>query len=386
MPVPNMRVWISVVAELFAVAAAACGGNGNHAAAGTAIDAAPAPDTPAPDGVMPDAAPPPCSYTERADASNDPTADPATDPRPEPTLITVGARPQTLCGTIDRGHFNADTRTVDADAYRVTAEAPADLLVRFSGVPEAGVMVEFSVFVFTTDDNPTLLYGGSNNPIIRDHGAFLLSLPAGTYDVVVAARGPADLETAFDYKVQIAPDGPARCAAITAPANYTESADGTGADPDGGNHGNDVIAVDFDLDPAFQLTASTADAAEPTGITIDTVAAIRIAGSIADVDADDDYLDRDTYLIRTGPATGELTLRLGWASPRADLNYLVFPADPTGEVGEVGDSLRFDGTEEYNVVAVKPSSAYWIWVGGHDGSVDLPATYDLSICGAPVLR
>jgi hypothetical protein len=57
----------------------------------------------------------------------------------------------------------------------------------------------------------------------------------------------------------------------------------------------------------------------------------------------------------------------------------VFPAD---QAQEVGDSFHFEGNEEYNVIAVKPDSSYWIWVGSHDGSTALPATYDLTICGA----
>jgi len=37
------------------------------------------------------------------------------------------------------------------------------------------------------------------------------------------------------------------------------------------------------------------------------------------------------------------------------------------------------------VIAVKPNSAYWIWIGSHDGSTALPAAYDLSICGASLI-
>lgn len=348
------------VAGLCAVGCAvACGGDPQRA-----LDAAPAPDAP------PDAAPAACSYTEKADASNDPTGDPAGHPMAEPTRLVVGSEPRTLCGTIDTGHFNVDTSTVDADAYRVTSSGAADLIVRFAESSSAGV--DFSVFVFDTAPNPTLLFGGSNNPIVRDHGAFLISLPAGTYDVVVSAHHPGDLATSFDYKVQLAPDGPARCPAVTGPAAYTEAADPAGV-------GNDVIAVDFDAEPHFQLTASTTDAAEPTGLTIDGPAAIRITGSSANEDAEDDYMDRDTYLIRTSATTNELTLRLRWADSSTDLNYIVFPAT---ETDEVGDSLRFEGNEEYNVVAVKPSSAYWVWIGSHDGSSGLPTTYDLSICGS----
>jgi hypothetical protein len=372
-----MRAWMLLIAT---VGAAGCGGGGGG---NRTIDAAPAPDVPevdAPDAPPPDAAPPPCNYTEKSDASNDPTGDPGTEPKPEATMLTIGSAPQILCGAANTGHFNPDTMTVDADAYRVTVGADANLVVRFTGGPEAAAAaVDFSIFVFTTEDSPLLLFGGRNNPLIRDHGAFLITLAAGTYDVVVTVNNSADLAAPFDYKVQIAPDGPTRCAAVAAPAAYTEAADGTGA-------GNDVVSIDFDNDPFYQLTASATDAAEPTGLTIDGSNPVRITGSSADEDAEDDYMDRDTYLVRTGPATHEITLRLGWADEHTDLNYVVFPADQTDHLDKVGDGLQFAGHEEYNVVAVKPSSAYWIWVGSHDESTGLPATYDLSICGTTTFR
>ena len=352
-----MHVW-NWLAALCVMGAVACGGGSARSP-----DAMPAPDAP------PDALASGCSYLEKADTSNDPAGDPAGHPAAEPTGLDVGTERRTLCGTIQTGHFNADTGTVDADAYRVTVTGTADLVVRFAHA--ATTDVEFSVFVFDAAQNPALLFGGSNNQIIRDHGAFLGSLPAGTYDVVVSAHHAADLAAPFDYQVQLAPDPPTRCPAVTAPAAYIEAADATGT-------GNDIVAVDFDLDPPFQLTAAD-DAAEPTGLTIDTATAIRITGTSENEDAADDYMDRDTYLVRTAATTSELTLRLRWTDDHTDLNYLVFPADQTDAIGA---SLRFDGNEEYNVVAVRPSSAYWIWVGGHDGSTGLPATYDLSICGS----
>lgn len=346
---------------------AACGGGGGA----RPIDAAPAADGPAVDTPAPDAGPPPCGYTERADASNDPT-DATGAPAAELTELTVGTVPRTLCGTINTGHFNVDTSTVDADAFRVTAAT--DLVVRFSAAPGVAAAMDFSVRVFTTDDNPVLLHEERNNEVIRDHGAFPIVLPPGTYDVVVSARNAADLAASFDYAVQLAPDGPARCPAVTAPATYTEAADGAGAD-------NDVVAVDFDFDPNFQLTASTTDAPEPTGLTIDSTTPIRITGSSADEDAEDDYRDRDTYLIRTSATTTELTLRLDWAAATAGFDYRVFPA---GQTDSIGASFGFigAGTEDYSVVAVNPDSAYWIWIASRDASTDLPAAYDLTICGA----
>jgi hypothetical protein len=366
MPPSSMRVSICFAAMLCSPLAA-CGGNSNRP-----VDAG-VPDSPPVDTAMPDTGPPPCGYTEKADSSNDPAADPDSNPAPEATGLTVGNTPQILCGTINSGHFNPDSMTVDADAYRVTTDG-TDLIVRFSGAPAAAAF-DFSVFVFDTEPNPALLFGSHNSSLVPDHGAFPIALPAGTYDVVVSVHSSADLTTPFDYRVEIAADRATRCPAVTAPAAYTEAADGDGTN-------NDVIAVDFDLDPAFQLTASGSDVPEATGLTIG-VSPVRITGASANVDADDDYMDRDTYVVRTGPATTELTLRLNWGSSAVDLDYLVFPADRTDEVG---GSLRFEGNEEYNTIAVNPDATYRIWIGSHDGSVGLPATYDLTICGGSAAR
>ncbi|MEO7729715.1 MAG: hypothetical protein ABIY55_01995 [Kofleriaceae bacterium] len=324
-------------------------------------DATPdAPPDARPPDAAPDAAPPACDYLEAADGSNAATS--------EATSLTIGGTPHTVCGTINTGHFDTATKTVDTDRYRVTSDGTLPLIVRYFGATGAA---ELSVLVFDTTLTPTLLFGTRSNPTVDDHGAFTAVLPAGTYDVVVVAHATADLAAPIDYKLGFAPDAPGRCPAITAAASYTEAADGPGT-------GNDVIAAKFAVDPRFKLTTLTTDAPEPTGLTIDAVTPVRIAGSSANVNAADDYMDRDTYLVQTGPSTSELTLRLNWADQGVDLDYLVFPADQTTSTGE---SLLSTPGEEYNVVAVKPNTAYWIWIGSHDGSAVLPAAYDLSVCG-----
>jgi hypothetical protein len=329
-----------------------------------AVDAPP--DAP-PDASLGLISPPPCGYTEKADGTNQATA--------EPTALTVGTTDHSLCGTINTGHFDGATNTVDTDTYRVTSDGGQSLVVRLFGAPGSELAGEFSVLIFDTAANPTLVAGGANHPAIADHGTFAARLPAGTYDVVVAVHNPTALAAAFAYKVELAPDAPTRCPAVTTAASYTEAADGTGA-------GNDVVAVAFGSAPPYKLTASTTDAAEPTGLTIGGVTPLRITGSSANVDAADDYMDRDTFLIQTGPNTNELTLRLDWAAAANDLDFVVFPAD---HVEATGDGLLSEPREEYSVIPVKPSSSYWIWVGSHDGSTALPATYDLSICGTALV-
>lgn len=357
-----MRAWASFVTVWAARWLLACGGSSDRAAPDAQVDA------PAPDASVS-----PCEYTETSDSTNDPSGDPDTA-APESTGLVVGGAPHTLCGTIDTGHYRAETQTVDSDAYRFTTDRDGTVIVRFAGAPGAAAPSELSVFVFATGDGGGLLFGATSSPAVPDHGVFLVALPAGTYDVVVTARSPQDLAAGFGYALQIAPDSPTRCA-VPATADYREAGDGGGSD-------NDVIAIDFDRDPATQLTANASDLAEPTGLVIGSAAAARISGSSAAEDAEDAYMDRDTYLIRTGATTGELTLRLDWTELQANLDDFVFPADQTTALGF---SLHTEGNEEYNAIAVQPDTAYWIWVGGHDGSANLPAAYDLTICGAPLL-
>lgn len=376
-----MHAWTVLVAGCYAfTGVAACGGG-----AGQRPDAAVADDAPdvrdargAPDAqdVPPDAAVALCHYTETADATNDPTLDrDSGSDAAESTGLIVGSEPRTLCGVVNVGHFDGATHTVDNDAYRVTVERAGNLIVRFAGAEGASAVADFSVYL-RSGNSP--VFGASLAPSVHDHGLFVWSVPPGDYDVMAAAQHPSDLDASFGYKVQLALDRPSRCAQVAGAPAYREAAGE-------GDAGNDVLMVDFRDTPHGKLTASTSDAAEATGLVLDNDTRVLITGSSADRDRSgddhDEYLDRDTYEIRTGAATTELTLRLDWADPQVNLDYFIFPAEQTAEVG---GSSRFDGNEEYNIVAVKPNTAYWIWIGASGDRAGLPAGYDLTVCGESV--
>lgn len=379
-----MHAWTVLVAGCYTfTGVAACGGGAGQRPDAVAADAAP--DTPrAPGGSDGSDAPPDttvtlCHYTETADSANDPTLDPGPGGDvAESTRLTMGNEPRTLCGVVNSGHFDVATDTVDNDAYRVTVERAGDLVVRFVGGEAASAVADFSVYL-RAGNSP--LFGASLAPSVRDHGLFVWSVQPGDYNVMVTARNPGDLAGTFGYKVQLALDRPDRCARLAGAPAYREAAR-TG---DAGDAENDVLLVDFRNTPHGKLTATASDAAEPTRLVFDAGTRVLITGSSADGrpggDDQDEYLDRDTYEVRTGATTTELTLRLDWADPQANLDYFVFPAD---QPAEVGGSFRFDGNEEYNIVAVKPGSAYWIWVGAAGGSTGLPMAYDLTVCGESV--
>jgi hypothetical protein len=313
------------------------------------------------DGATADAAPdagPLCDYTEANDVGN------AT--APEAANLTIGHQTRNLCGTINPGHYDAASNTVDVDRFNVTVDGSADVLVRFfaTGVDTS----DLSVLIF--DSGQSLLNGGHLDTKLGDHGAFRSSLVAGTYDVVVRLRATADVAAAIDYKVRVLADAP--CTPITAAAAYTEAHDN--AD----NHGNDVVAVDFSKSTPFTTMPGTA---EPTGLTITPAMPVRISGSSADAPGADQFSDRDTYQLATDAMTNELSVLLAWpAGP--DLDYVVFQDQSTTETAS-STTAGGDGTE-LATFAVKPSATYWLWVGGRKGTTGLPAAYDLSVCGAQV--
>jgi hypothetical protein len=304
-----------------------------------------------------------CTYNEVGDATNSTDA--------EATMLSIKALDENvLCGSIDVGHYDAGTKTVDADHYRITTDGMYSLLVRGSTTGALPADTDLEVLVFSTDASPTLLNGAVTSAT-ADHSAFIAALPPGTYDVVVLAKATADLPAAIPYKIRLSPDDPMRCPVVTDKANYTEANDGDGT-------ANDVIASQFQADQPWVLTDVATDAAEVTSLTIDAEDPFRISGSAAMVNAADAYMDRDTYLVTTGKKVNELTLRLTWLDAGTDLDFAVFPAD---QAAAAGDGLLTEPMQEYNAVPVSPDTSYWIWIGAHDGSSVLPEAYDLSLCG-----
>jgi hypothetical protein len=304
----------------------------------------------------------PCDYREAGDATNNTTA--------ETSGVTIGTGTKTVCGKIEPGHFDAAQKSVDVDAFRVTAAADTSLIMQFFGDDGLASLTELSVVVRDTKALPAILAAGTFHAALADHAAFLVELPAGDYDVSIAGSAPADIAAALEYKIRFVEDKPDRCAPVTAAASYTEALDN--AD----NAGNDVIAADFSKDPQFTLTAGTTDAPEPTGLTVDAKSALRVTGSSAMVNPTDQYMDRDTFEITTGGSTDELTIRMDWMGA-ADLDYAVFEEQSTTPTGL--SNISANGTNERSTFAVKPSTKYWVWVGSFDGGA--PTTYDLSICG-----
>lgn len=304
----------------------------------------------------------PCDYTESGDATNNTAA--------EASSVTIGAGTKSLCGKVDPGHYDAVQKSVDVDTFRVTS-TDASLIVQFFGDDGLAALADFSVVVRDTKPQPAIVAANTFHGALADHAASLAQLPAGDYDISITASADADIATPLPYKVRFVEDKPDRCAAVTAKPAYTEAHDN--AD----NAGNDVVNADFTKDPQFTLTASDADAPEPTKLTVGAATIVRVSGSSDQVNPADQYMDRDTFEIATGADAEELTIRLDWTGA-ADLDYAVFEEQTTIPTGL--SNISANATTERNTFAVKPSTKYWVWVGSFDGGT-APTAYDLSICG-----
>lgn len=330
--------------------------------------------TPQPDATVipPDAAPPDgptlppgCDFLEANDQGND-LLDMGTA---ETTNLTF-SQSTTVCGVINPGHFDAMNETVDSDAFALTLTAPATVLVTLAG---AGAEALAGVDVLVVTEGMEGLELVASGSLFNSHAVAGATLPAGNYMLVMIAENPADAAAAINYKIRVVTDDPAtRCGKLTATANYTEANDGAN------NTGNDMVDVRFETTPARALTADANDAPEPTAITTAAGTKYRITGTAANVNAGDEYMDRDTFLIRTGADTNQLAIRLNWPGTTVDFDYLLFPAGASEEIA--GSTQIANMEDEFATFAVLPDTDYWLWIAPYDGSTMLPTTYDASVC------
>jgi hypothetical protein len=272
-----------------------------------------------------------------------------------------------VCGSIDNNHYDSLQHAIDDDRYRITIATGGPMLIQILGGSGIELLQDVIVRFFDTANNPRLLAEGHYDPALADHGAFLVTLDPGTYDMVVIARATGDLSSPLAYRLRLSPM-PA-CAALTTPIDYTEAKDGSA------DTANDTIEVNFSHDPSF--TPAMASQPEVTKLTLDSGERYLIAGSASDVASHaDEYLDRDTYEVTTGDEANELAIRLDWAGDTSDLDYIVFEGDSMKPI--VTSNITSVSQHELAMFAVKPSTKYWMWVGGYQGST--ATDYRATVC------
>jgi hypothetical protein len=332
------------------------------------------PDAKTPDTPMVDAFVPTCEFTEANDAGND---DLFGTGSPEATNKTFAAAKVTICGTIDNTHYDSNSLLVDSDSFtlHVANDRGARLYLTGAGAEAlTTVLIEIYDNVSGTDAVGTFL---------GDHAAAGIELVAGDYTVTMSAFHTAAATTAIPYRLTLAPaDLGMVCPHVTTAASYTENHDLATAD------GNDVLEVRYGANtPHRKLTDNVADTPEDTSTAFTVAPAMnyRVTGTnssptVAPLSWMDAYQDRDTYLVTTGSATNELSLRVNWSSTTMDFDMMVFKEN---EVVEFADAYQNANMEpEFLTIAVKPSSKYWIWIAADDASTGQPVNYDLTVCGA----
>ena len=335
---------------LVAVLVAACGtDSAQRTDAAIAIDAPPD-GPPLPAG---------CDHVELADPTNDIML---SNGAAEPTGL-VFAQSATVSARIDGGHFDGAATTIDVDGFELTVGMRAQVLVRFVG---AGSESLASLEVQIHDATGATIERGA---FLGSHVLFGATLDPGSYRLVVIAKNAVELAASIDYKLRVAADVPeARCAELTSMAAYSEADEAPLFDA------NDVVEVRYA--PNERGLTAAADAPEPTAITTAAGTNLRIAGTSGDVDAADDFKDRDTYLVTTG-AHDQLTVRIDWTGD-ADFDFMVFPENSVAELAS-GTTVAVQAPE-LATFPVLPNTRYWLWIGSFDTTTGLPIPYDATLC------
>ena len=299
----------------------------------------------------------PCYYTETDDATNDTTA--------EMTNLTVSADPEHVCGAFDGGHHDDLLGIVDTDTYRVDIETAGPLLVELVGGDGVDQLHDIAVQFLTTAAQPAIAAVGHYYPALADHGAYVVTLAAGSYDMQVTLYDAGDLVGSIDYRVRLAPMPP--CDTLATP-NYSEQSDAT----------NGAIAVDY-TNASQSFTMIAGDTPEASGVSVDAGHSYMIAGNAGTTAGTDQYLDRDTYAFATNENTNELAIRLDWQGMASDLDFIVFEAQSVTPV--VASNTTSDMAGELAVFGVKPSTPYWLWIGAFAGGTTAATAYTATVCG-----
>jgi hypothetical protein len=319
--------------------------------------------SPAPDASLPDATPP-CipvgDYVEADEAGND-TMNGGT---PEASGLSIGAFDPavTIGGCVGTDTATARESDIDTFTFSVIDDfTPIRLVLTWPETP-AHHWIEL------LDSNGTLLHEGfanSGTTMAR------MTLPIGEYRARVIVEGSSPIAS-YPYQIEISHWTGGSC--LSGPLTHTETDESAA-----GHRANDVMAVEWPWWVSFATTAA-ADLPDPTGITATAGSDVLIQGTSANVlSAGDDYRDRDTFVVTTGPTTEWLFLRASWPNGDTDLDVFMFSAaEPTLVQG---GGFSSSNISEVMFAKVDPGTSYWLWIGAYNTSTTLPIAYDLTVCG-----
>ncbi len=314
----------------------------------------------------------PCEgdHGELFDSTNNGIVDP--NNQIEPTnLVLSGESDFSICGHIDPSQRGAIYDDVDVYSFELSAQQE----VRLHLQTDANSSVdEVEMRLFSAEGPSDIASGrmqGTNALISR-------TLPAGLYWVAVLAKTEDD-SAPVGYRIDVTKT-PIECDGKKTTAPYQESNDGEL------NRNNDTLGVNYSKSSNFILTPANFDTPEETQLVAEISSFQQISGIAELVSSLDDYNDRDSYQIRTGNSTEELSVILRWNHALGeDLDIHLFGANsPVPDLSFRGGATIGSSNDEIMTMAVLPNTDYWLWVGRYNGSSlqQTAVDYTISLCGS----
>jgi hypothetical protein len=313
-------------------------------------------------------------YEESADATND-TLTQETGMAEASGISFAAGDSKTVCGVIDPAQANEEAGTVDIDSFdfTVAAGAPLRVVLRSPDGDSLGGLGVFLQFVDPEQGPASVTSGG----FVEGYALATSSLALeGTWRIAVfAIPGDTPPAASIDYTVEISDQ--IACANAAGDPDYLEAKDGAK------NRKNDVVSATWSNDPVTKLTRSTTDVPEPTDLTLAAGTPVHIRGTTADIAANDDYHDKDTFALANGDDANEWDVHLTWPDGDIDMDTMAFPADTDmpDDLGNAGGAFIDNNADEQFTVRLPAGASIWVWAGAYNsGATDLPVDYDITIC------
>lgn len=308
-------------------------------------------------------------HRESLDSSNNGIVN--EDNQIEPTgLVISGQNDFSICGQIDPTQAGQNFDDVDVYSFMLSGDQNLRLHLQ-TDQSEALSEVELALF---GAEGPTAIASGL---LQGQHALIGRNLPAGLYWIAVFAKTKGTTDP-IGYRIDVTKSNSSCDNSGMIESSYWEAADGQDS------RNNDTFSVNYNMSANFRRTMNEDDSPEETKASIAKNSKLTISGTAANIPALDDYKDRDSYSITTGPTTEELSLRLRWdRQTSSDLDMHIFAAgEPIPDLSFGGSSTVGSGSDEVTTLAVLPNTEYWLWVGQYDNSDNTsPQNYQLEVCG-----
>ena len=312
-------------------------------------------------------------HRESAESQNNPFPSGSGTAERTGLSLAAGGGGFTLCGEIDPAQATSQVADYDSFAFTIEGSEPVNVRIEMAASDSSSALLALDLF--RVEEGPPVQL--ATGPFRNDYALIAgMVLSPGTYWVSAVAWLPGPGGT-VGYSISVGENTLACPVSQDAPyeeANDLES-----------SRGNDMIAID-ETDPPPRLTELTGDSPEPTAISLEPGAVQHVRGVSGAVASEgDSYLDRDSYLIATGPSTSELELRLTWEDSDVDLDLYLFEAGaPQIDYSvKLGTSIG-NRRDELMTLNVDPAKSYWLWVAAFDtgagGGTGLPMAYDVTLC------